>query len=109
MKDRVEDYNSIIKDQEFHVDETTEIFFHDYVFWMGDLNFRLMEEYEVTPQEIEREIAKNELKKLFNFDQLRYVMNRGEAFSELTEQDPPFPPTFKFEVGANRYDHKYVG
>ncbi|XP_044269023.1 phosphatidylinositol 4,5-bisphosphate 5-phosphatase A-like isoform X1 [Tribolium madens] len=106
LKDRVEDYNNIIKDQEFHVDETTEIFFHDYVFWMGDLNFRLLEEYEQTPEEIERDIAKNELKKLFTFDQLRYVMRKGEAFSELEEKDPEFPPTFKFEVGTNKYDYK---
>ncbi|RZC40415.1 phosphatidylinositol 4,5-bisphosphate 5-phosphatase A-like [Asbolus verrucosus] len=106
LKDRVEDYNSIIKDQEFHVAETTEIFFHDYVFWMGDLNFRLIEEFDETPEEIERRIVKNEYKKLFAYDQLRHVMKNGEAFSELTEQDPEFPPTFKFEVGTNRYDHK---
>ncbi|XP_063925586.1 phosphatidylinositol 4,5-bisphosphate 5-phosphatase A-like isoform X2 [Zophobas morio] len=106
LKDRVEDYNSIIKDQEFHVAETTEIFFHDYVFWMGDLNFRLHEDYDATPEEIERLVYKKECPKLFLFDQLRYVMNRGEAFSELVEADPEFPPTFKFEVGTDRYDHK---
>jgi endonuclease/exonuclease/phosphatase family metal-dependent hydrolase len=106
LKDRIEDYNSIIKDQEFHVGETTEIFFHDYVFWMGDLNFRLHEELDETPEEIEKVIGKNDLKKLFLYDQLRYVMKKGEAFSELTEQDPDFPPTFKFEVGTSKYDHK---
>lgn len=88
------------------MEETTEIFFHDYVFWMGDLNFRLQEEYDKTPEEIERDIVKNEYKKLFTYDQLRYVMKKGEAFSELEEKDPEFPPTFKFEVGTNRYDHK---
>ncbi|KAJ8909624.1 hypothetical protein NQ315_002093 [Exocentrus adspersus] len=33
-------------------------------------------------------------------------MKSGEAFSELTEQDPDFPPTFKFVVGTPFYDHK---
>ncbi|RZC34555.1 hypothetical protein BDFB_005031 [Asbolus verrucosus] len=65
---------------------------------------RLIEEFDETPEEIGR-IVKNEYKKLFAYDQLRHVMKNGEAFSELTEQDPEFPPTFKFEVGSNKYDH----
>lgn len=106
LKDRVEDYNSIIQDQEFHVAETSKIFYHDYVFWMGDLNFRLLEEYDKNPEEIERQIVKKDIKSLFEYDQLRAVMKKGEAFSELTEQDPDFPPTFKFSVGTPCYDHK---
>lgn len=58
---------------------------------MGDLNFRLVEEFDRTPEEIERMIIKKDLKPLFQHDQLRYVMRKGEAFSELTEQDPDFP------------------
>lgn len=75
---------------------------------MGDLNFRLVEEYEKSPEEIDRAIKKGDLKGLFQFDQLRYVMNKGEAFSELVENDPTFPPTFKYEVGTNKYDYKCV-
>lgn len=73
---------------------------------MGDLNFRLVEELDKSPEEIERMIQKKDLKSLFNFDQLRYVMRRGEAFSELTEMDPEFPPTFKFSVGSSSYNYK---
>lgn len=75
---------------------------------MGDLNFRLVEEYERTPEEIDRAVKKGDLEELFQFDQLRYVMRRGEAFSELNENEPRFPPTFKFEVGTNKYDYKCV-
>ncbi|XP_048521928.1 phosphatidylinositol 4,5-bisphosphate 5-phosphatase A isoform X2 [Dendroctonus ponderosae] len=106
LKDRIEDYNSIIKDQDFHVEETSKILYHDYVFWMGDLNFRLLEDFDRTPEEIERSVLKKDLKKLLEHDQLKYVMNKGEAFSEFTEKDIEFAPTFKFEVGANAYDHK---
>lgn len=106
LKDRVEDYNSIIKDQDFHVSETSKILYHDYVFWFGDLNFRLMEEFDRTPDEIERLVLKKELAKLLEHDQLKYVMRKGEAFSEFLEKDPDFPPTFKFDVGSNNYDHK---
>lgn len=80
--------------------------FFSYVFWMGDLNFRLVEEFERSPEEIEKMIRRKELKPLFQFDQLRYVMRKGEAFSELTEQDPEFPPTFKFAVGTSDYNFK---
>lgn len=106
LKERINDYNSIIKDQDFHVPETRKIFFHDYVFWMGDLNFRLVEDYDRTPEEITRSILKKDLKKLFENDQLRYVMRKGDAFSEFTEKDPEFPPTYKFDVGTNDYDCK---
>ncbi|XP_050308563.1 phosphatidylinositol 4,5-bisphosphate 5-phosphatase A-like isoform X2 [Anthonomus grandis grandis] len=106
LKDRIEDYNNIIKYQEFHVEETSKIFYHDYVFWMGDLNFRLSEDYDRTPEEIERSILKKDLKTLLEQDQLKYVMRKGEAFSEFSEKDPEFPPTFKFDVGTNAYDYK---
>lgn len=77
-----------------------------YVFWMGDLNFRLREEFDKTSEEIERAVLKKDLKSLFEHDQLRYVMKNGEAFSELNEQDPEFAPTFKYEVGTSNYNHK---
>ncbi|CAH1958312.1 unnamed protein product [Acanthoscelides obtectus] len=106
LKERIDDYNTIVQDQEFHVAETSKILYHDYVFWTGDLNFRLLEEYDKTPEEIERMILKKELKSLLEHDQLRAVMKKGEAFSELLEQEPDFPPTFKFSVGTPFYDHK---
>lgn len=106
LKDRVEDYNDIVKDQQFHINEHTQIFFHDYVFWMGDLNFRLAEDFDKTPEEIEQIVLKKDLPSLFKHDQLRQVMKKGEAFSELVELTPPFPPTFKFEVGTSSYDFK---
>jgi inositol-1,4,5-trisphosphate 5-phosphatase len=33
-------------------------------------------------------------------DQLTAVRSSGEAFSELDEQRPTFPPTFKYKVGS---------
>lgn len=78
-----------------------------YVFWMGDLNFRLDEKYEKNPDEIERDIKKGRHKELLEYDQLQLVMKKGLAFSELRENLPCFAPTFKFEVGTTDYDHKY--
>lgn len=44
LAERISDYNIILDDQVFSNQETANIFFHDYVFWIGDLNFRLREE-----------------------------------------------------------------
>ncbi|XP_071443630.1 inositol polyphosphate 5-phosphatase K-like [Hetaerina americana] len=44
LADRISDYNNILDEQVFSNQETANIFFHDYVFWIGDLNFRLKEE-----------------------------------------------------------------
>ncbi|CAH1130120.1 unnamed protein product [Ceutorhynchus assimilis] len=106
LKDREADYNNIIKDLEFHVEETSKIFCHDYVFWLGDLNFRLTSDYEKTSEEIERSILANDLRTLLERDELRYCINKGRSFSEFTEQEPDFAPTFKFKVGTSDYDHK---
>jgi len=104
LQERITDYNNIIKSQLFRVKETSNIFFHDYVFWIGDLNFRLVEGY--SSEEIERLVREGELIKLLGNDQLQRVMSSGEAFSELSEQLPTFPPTYKFEFNSSRYDFK---
>ena len=74
------------------------------MFWIGDLNFRLVQGYN--SEEIERLVRKGELIKLLDKDQLRQVMSSGEAFSELSEQLPTFPPSYKFEFNSSRYDIK---
>lgn len=111
LADRINDYNSIIKQHMYHVGETTNILFHDYVIWMGDLNFRTdhpagssptAEEIVATLQKIE----KDKYASLLTHDQLIAVMDSGEAFSEFTEHDIRFPPTYKFLIGGDEYDIK---
>ena len=75
---------------------------------MGDLNFRLVEEYEKSPEEIWDMVKRKDIKSLLMFDQLQYVRNRGEAFSEFEEGEIKFPPTYKFEKDDDEYDMKYV-
>ncbi|PNF32338.1 Inositol polyphosphate 5-phosphatase K [Cryptotermes secundus] len=104
LQERIADYNNIIKSQLFRAKETSNIFFHDYVFWIGDMNFRLVDGYSA--EEIDHLIRKGELMRLLDKDQLLQVMSSGEAFSELSEQLPTFPPTYKFEFHSSRYDLK---
>ncbi|XP_069704988.1 inositol polyphosphate 5-phosphatase K-like isoform X2 [Periplaneta americana] len=104
LQERITDYNNIIRAQIFRAKETSNIFFHDYVFWIGDLNFRLAD--GINAEEIDRLIKKGELTRLLEKDQLRQAMSSGEAFSELTEQLPTFAPSYKFEFHSSQYDLK---
>ena len=79
--------------------------YHDYVFWMGDLNFRL-EQDTFTFQQIELKVSKNEHRDLLIEDQLTKVRETGAAFSELSENLPTFPPSFKYKVGTSVFDPK---
>lgn len=104
LSERIEDYNQILKFHHYHVGRYRQIFDHDYVFWFGDLNFRL--ENRKTPEEVRREIEHDRLKELLVDDQLILVRNLGKAFYQLEERLPSFPPTFKFEHGTSEYDMK---
>lgn len=80
-------------------------FVHSYVFWIGDLNFRLHGE-DLSAKEIDTLVKKNQLKPLFARDQLKMVMEKGEAFAELHENSVSFPPTYKYEFASQEFDLK---
>ncbi|XP_052903278.1 phosphatidylinositol 4,5-bisphosphate 5-phosphatase A-like isoform X3 [Anopheles moucheti] len=106
LEERINDYERIVQEQKFHVKAKEAIFDHDYVFWFGDLNFRLTGEATTSADEIRAMVARDELKQLIEKDQLLLVRREGRAFGQLQERLPQFPPTFKFEHGSNEYDMK---
>ncbi|XP_046427714.1 inositol polyphosphate 5-phosphatase K-like isoform X1 [Neodiprion fabricii] len=105
LAERISDYNVILNQHLFTTKDTSSIFYHDYVFWIGDLNFRLNGE-ELSAEEIDLLVKKNQLDLLLDKDQLMAVMHSGEAFSELIENDIKFPPTYKYEFGSQEFDFK---
>ncbi|XP_058836310.1 phosphatidylinositol 4,5-bisphosphate 5-phosphatase A isoform X3 [Topomyia yanbarensis] len=106
LEERINDYEKIVQEHKFHVKTKESIFDHDYVFWFGDLNFRLTGEATTSAEEIRTMVAKDQLKKLIDKDQLLLVRREHRAFQKLNERLPQFPPTFKFEQGTNDYDMK---
>ncbi|XP_049873279.1 inositol polyphosphate 5-phosphatase K-like isoform X2 [Pectinophora gossypiella] len=111
LAERISDYNTIIKQHFYHVGETTNILYHDYVFWIGDLNFRTDHPTGSSPSSEEivaqlQKIEKDKYTNLLKHDQLLAVMETGEAFSEFSEPDIRFPPTYKFNIGTDDYDVK---
>ena len=78
---------------------------------MGDLNFRLESEadknnYLPEAETIIKSVARMEYSKLLAMDQLVAARSNDEAFGELRETLPSFPPSYKFRIGTSEYDTK---
>ncbi|KAH8304613.1 hypothetical protein KR018_000464, partial [Drosophila ironensis] len=106
LDERIEDYRQILENHHYHVKRYREIYDHDYVFWFGDLNFRL--EGSDSATEV-RQLVGDETQHaaLIKRDQLYKVREQTQqAFQVLHERLPAFPPTFKFREGTSEYDMK---
>ncbi|XP_060522155.1 inositol polyphosphate 5-phosphatase E [Cylas formicarius] len=79
----------------------------DYVFWCGDLNFRL-----ATPRSKVLEWLSNTSFPLpdhlphgyLHHDQLCAVLAEGAAFRGFSEAKITFPPTYKYDPGTQNFD-----
>ncbi|XP_030382320.1 inositol polyphosphate 5-phosphatase K [Scaptodrosophila lebanonensis] len=106
LDERIEDYKQILENHHYHVKRYREIFDHDYVFWFGDLNFRL--EGNDSAAEVRGAVFDGrQLDALMKRDQLYLVREQTQkAFHLMHERLPEFPPTFKFKEGTSEYDLK---
>lgn len=101
VRERIVDFDSILDDQKFKDPDVENILDHDYVFWMGDLNFRLD---DVTKQEAIQAIGDKNYSKLLANDQLNMCREEKLIFEDFEEGEVTFPPTYKFDVGTDTYD-----
>ena len=103
---RIDGYSNIIEYHKYLNKDTNNILYHDYIFWIGDLNFRIIEN-SFDFREIVMLANQREFDVLIRHDQLTETIDKGLAFSELKEGiKPKFPPTYKFKVGTSEYDPK---
>ncbi|CAH8577696.1 unnamed protein product [Heterobilharzia americana] len=100
-RDRLNDYFDIIDHQSFRDEDVNVILDHDYVFWMGDLNFRID---DFKKHEVEEMIRENRYCELLQHDQLTTMKNDKLLFHDFCEGTISFPPTFKFDKGTDTYD-----
>nr|ATU82426.1 venom inositol phosphate phosphatase [Lethocerus distinctifemur] len=98
LQNRIEDYTWIVR----NIRDTRNI---DYSFWLGDLNFRLENNY-LTPETIRRRILKDDYESLLPKDELKNAMAQGTAFGQYSEQAIHFRPTFKMFPGQDDYNMK---
>lgn len=74
---------------------------YDYLFFFGDLNFRI----ENSIENVKELISKKDYKRLFEYDQLNRIIKRNEqTFKDFKEMTISFPPTYKFDLNTNNYD-----
>lgn len=74
-----------------------------YMFWMGDLNYRLEVE---NLAETHRIIEEGNGLKLLRFDQLRQQMAKRNVFKGFREGKIKFQPTYKYQPGTDIYERR---
>ncbi|KAG7318521.1 hypothetical protein KOW79_018276 [Hemibagrus wyckioides] len=98
---RMEDFESILQQQQFEGQAAMGVLDHDVVFWFGDLNFRI-EDLEM--HVVKAAIDNNKLSMLWDKDQLNMAKDTETVLEGFQEGPLKFPPTYKFDVGTNTYD-----
>ncbi|NXU94889.1 PI5PA phosphatase, partial [Xiphorhynchus elegans] len=98
---RKEDFATILHMQQFEGRVANGILDHDLVFWFGDLNFRI-ESLDICF--VKYAIDSNVLNQLWEKDQLNIAKSTWPVLRGFQEGPLNFPPTFKFDVGTNKYD-----
>ncbi|KAK5878909.1 hypothetical protein CesoFtcFv8_024273 [Champsocephalus esox] len=101
LEQRMEDFESILQQQQFEGGTATGVLDHDVVFWFGDLNFRI-EDYDI--HVVKCAIESSKLPLLLERDQLNMAKNTESVVEGFLEGPLHFPPTYKFDVGTHTYD-----
>lgn len=73
---------------------------HDYIFWFGDMNWRI----DLTYEQVLQLVKESRYSILYKYDQLMRAQKDKLAFFSFTEPTINFPPTYKFDNGSCMYD-----
>ncbi|KAK3995355.1 putative inositol-1,4,5-trisphosphate 5-phosphatase [Cladorrhinum sp. PSN332] len=73
---------------------------HDSVIWFGDFNYRI----GLGLERAKELVQKRDLESLFENDQLNLQMVAGLAFPYYSEARINFMPTYKYDVGTDKFD-----
>ena len=81
------------------------IFDHDFLFWFGDLNYRINES---TPDfsDIFEHVSDNDTDWLLESDHLTIERREGRAFPNWCEGEITFLPTYKYQPGTMLYERR---
>jgi hypothetical protein len=96
VQDRIKNYRTI-SDQ---FNKGMSAYSSDYVFWLGDLNFRI----DLPREEVEQKIKEKKWDYLYQFDQLQTAKSSRRIFKDFREGKIEFAPTYKYDIGTTIYD-----
>ncbi|OMH85971.1 Inositol polyphosphate 5-phosphatase OCRL-1 [Zancudomyces culisetae] len=88
--------------QEKEIMEVKKIFDSSYVFWFGDLNYRI----EAPTNIINNLLGTGNYKLLLGLDQLYISREKRLAFEMFTEEEIKFLPTYRYIQGTANFDPK---
>ena len=77
---------------------------HDFVFWFGDLNYRIDE--SLSTEEVFDILERGEDKVLKPFDQLNRERASGRVFQGFSEGEINFRPTYKYQPLTDMYEKR---
>ena len=95
---RNQDFASIVNDVRFS--DNRSIWDHQFLFWFGDLNYRIA----LPRARLFALIDAENWKELVGGDQLNEQRRLGAAFSEFSEGPIEWAPTYRYDAGTNTYD-----
>ncbi|XP_048578067.1 inositol polyphosphate 5-phosphatase OCRL isoform X3 [Nematostella vectensis] len=103
---RNQDYRDILSKLNFtRVSEVLTILDHDVTFWLGDLNYRVNMECELSKGLIDQ----GRLEELLKCDQLIKQKEVKKCFSGFHEPPITFRPTYKYDPGTDNWDSSEKG
>ena len=74
---------------------------HDVIVWLGDFNYRI---FDLSRGQVQQMISDDRLTELMDNDQLRREMSHQKVFHGFREGKIRFRPTYKYDVGSDRWD-----
>lgn len=80
------------------------LFDTDVLIWMGDLNYRI----NMKEKETKTLIQQGKLDELLKFDQLALERTKLNCFNGFQEFPIMFNPTYKYDIGSDRYDTRLL-
>ena len=104
IRQRNEDFRQIYEQSEFAATAASggklDVRNHDYVFWFGDLNYRI----DMANERCRALIGARDWQTLLELDQLNVQRRERNVFREFNEAPISFPPTYKYNVYEDTYD-----
>uniref|UniRef100_A0A6B2KXI8 phosphoinositide 5-phosphatase n=1 Tax=Arcella intermedia TaxID=1963864 RepID=A0A6B2KXI8_9EUKA len=103
IAERIKDIRDILDNSRFpNVIKNSTIFDHDYIFWFGDLNFRVDLPYRETMCRIQFQ----DFETLLENDQLIKLQSSRstQVLEGFKEGKITFYPTYKYDIGSEVYD-----
>ena len=105
IKQRNDDFRQIYESSEFVGQAVTtmakiDVKSHDYVFWCGDLNYRI----DMSNDRCRSLINERNWAELLQQEQLSIQRDEQMVFKEFNEAPLLFPPTYKYNLYEDTYD-----